>query len=65
MIYRIPCSKCGLLIETITKPITTGYLCNKCHLQWKDIEGKMVGHSYQDELNKAFIKFVNAPPWSK
>ena len=65
MIYSVTCSKCGLLIETVTKPITTGFLCNSCHLQWKSIESRMIGHSYQDELNARFIKFVNEQPWSK
>lgn len=64
MIYRVACSKCGCKIETITEPKTTGFLCNSCHLQWKAIEKKMVGHSYQDELEKAFMKFVNERPWT-
>ena len=66
MIYRVACSKCGTGIETISKPITTGFLCNSCNLKWLDLKRKYTGEgtnlgprAYQDEMYKAFIKFVN------
>jgi len=37
----------------------TAFLCNNCDLKWKEIAKKMKGHSYDDDVRKAFIRFVN------
>ncbi len=62
MEYELPCAKCASLIKTVTKPITNIFLCNSCHLSWKEIRDKMIGHSYIDEVQKSFIKWINTAP---
>lgn len=60
-IYTVQCTRCRVPIETFTEPAPkmTAFLCNPCHLKWKEIENKMVGHAYEDEMRKAFISFMN------
>ena len=60
--YKVKCNRCTKGIETTTPPSNkmTGFLCNSCHLGWKDIESKLVGHTYADEMRDAFIQYVNS-----
>lgn len=65
--YLLQCSRCKVGIETFTEPAhkMNGFLCNSCWLKWKDIEAKLLGHVYEDEMRKAFIHFVNSMPFLK
>jgi len=64
-IYKIQCARCHAVMETTTPPKEKHfYLCNCCQMGWKDIESKLIGHTYQDELNKALVNYVNSKPWS-
>lgn len=60
-IHVVQCARCTTRIETYTTPgpKINAFLCNNCHLKWKDIETRLIGHAYQDEMRKAFIDFVN------
>jgi hypothetical protein len=60
-LYAIPCTRCGVKLEVQTLPLKrmTCILCNSCHMKWKEIEEKLVGHVYEDEMRKAFISFMN------
>lgn len=60
-LYVLQCGRCKASIETVTKPAPrmNFFLCNSCSLKWKEIQDKMVGHAYEDEMRKAFINFVN------
>jgi len=60
--YKVQCAKCARVIETVTQIKTQVFLCNSCWMSWKDIKDKMVGHSYVDEVQKAFFKWVNEVP---
>lgn len=64
--YTVKCSRCEQLIEFYNKPgpKMTCFLCNNCHLKWKEIEDRMIGHSYADEMRKAFVNFVETKPWT-
>ena len=62
MTYLLKCNRCTKAIETTTKPgpKMSGFLCNSCHMGWKDIEAKLIGHTYADEMREAFITYVNS-----
>lgn len=64
-LYIVKCTRCRSAIETLTQPgpKSTGFLCNSCHLKWKEIEMKLDGHAYADEKREAFIKFLNSLPY--
>jgi hypothetical protein len=57
----IRCSRCytGITTTSEISPKMTCFLCNSCDLRWKEIEGKLKGHSHKDDVRKAFIRFVN------
>ena len=63
--YVLQCVKCAGRIETVTMPTTQIFLCNSCFLSWKDIREKLVGHTYLDEVQQKFIKWVNEIPRRK
>ncbi len=60
-VYMLQCTRCKIPIEshTLPSPKMTAFLCNPCHLKWKEIENRMVGNSYEDEMRKAFVSFMN------
>lgn len=60
-VYVLQCIRCTVRIETFTQPgpKMNAFLCNNCHLKWKEIESKYLGHVYEDEMRKKFIDFVN------
>ena len=64
--YKLECTRCNTLIESHTKPGSkmTCFLCNSCHLKWKEIEDRMIGRCYEDEMRKAFINYVETKPRS-
>ena len=66
-VYLVQCTRCRVGIESHTQPAPkmTAFLCNSCHLLWKDIENKMLHHAYEDEMRKAFIDFMNSLPYLK
>ena len=57
----VKCTRCYVPITTTSEisPSMTAFLCNNCDLKWKEIAKKMKGHSYDDDVRKAFIRFVN------
>lgn len=60
-VFMLQCTRCKISIESHTTPAPrmTAFLCNPCHLKWKEIESKMIGHAYEDEMRKAFVNFMN------
>lgn len=58
--HTVECSRCKKSMNLKDKPTTTGFLCNDCFLKWVEIRDKMIKKGcYQDEVDKAFISFVN------
>lgn len=57
----VKCTRCTVPIEFTNElnPKITCFLCNSCDLRWKEIENRLLGHTYSDEMRKAFIKFIN------
>lgn len=60
-IFILKCGRCTKDIHTTTKPNPkiNGFLCNSCHMGWKEREAKLLGHTYADEMRTHFIKYIN------
>jgi len=57
----VKCTRCYVPIITVSeigKSITC-FLCNSCDLKLKEIERTLKGHSHEDDVRKAFIRYVN------
>ena len=65
-VYNLKCARCERLIESYTEPgpKISCFLCNSCALGWKEKQDKLLGHTYEDEMRKAFIEYVNTKPWT-
>ena len=64
--YLVSCSRCKVPILLAKPAVNQAFLCNQCHLRWTEIKDKLIKKgSYQDEVDKNFIKFVTDLPFLK